>query len=105
MIYGWGMDFHLRKQTLLERAKQVEEKASRQKNAQAQDIMRALAALYREIAEELEDSGLFERRFLPLDFAGLAGGDRSIRAEPITETGRLPCPVITMRNKLGSRAV
>ena len=40
--------------------------------------------LYREMAEELEDSGLFERRFLPLDFADLAGGDRSISAEPIS---------------------
>jgi len=99
------MDFRLRKQTLLERARHVEKKASRQTNAQAQDLMRALAALYREMAEELEDSGLFERRFLPLHFADLAGGDRSIRAEPITETGWLPCPVITMRNKLGSRAV
>ena len=33
--------------------------------------MRALAALYREMAEELENSGLFDRRILPLDFAGL----------------------------------
>ena len=49
------MDFRLRKQTLLKRAKHVEEKASRQKNAQAQDIMRALAALYREMAKELEE--------------------------------------------------
>ena len=59
------MDFRLRKQTLLERAKHVEEEASRVKNAQAQDLMRALALLYREMAEELENSGLFERRFLP----------------------------------------
>jgi len=68
---GGAMDFRPRKQTLLDRAKHVEKKASRQKNAQAQDIMRALAALYREMAEELEDSGLLERRFLPLDFADL----------------------------------
>jgi hypothetical protein len=81
------MDFRLQKQILLERAKRVEKKASRQKNAQAQDIMRALAALYREMAEELEDSGLFERRFLPLDFAGLAGGDRSMIAGPIISAG------------------
>jgi hypothetical protein len=33
------------------------------KNAQAQDVMRALALLYREMAEELEKGGLFERRF------------------------------------------
>jgi len=95
MIYGWGMDFHLRKQTLLERAKHQEEKARRQTNAQAQDIMRALALLYREMAEELEDSGLFEHRFLAEDFADLAGG----------ETGWLHYPVITMGKKLGSRAV
>ncbi len=63
------MDFRLR---LLERAKHVEEEASRAKNAQAQDLVRALAALYREMAEELEDSGLFERRFPPLEFADLA---------------------------------
>ena len=65
------MDFRLRRQSLLERARRVEEKAVREKNTQAKDIMRALAALYREMAEELEDSGLFERRFLPLDFADL----------------------------------
>ena len=71
------MDFRLQKQTLFERAKHQEEKASREKNAQAQDVMRALAALCREMAEELEDSGLFERRFLPLDLADLAGDNRS----------------------------
>ena len=49
------MDFRLRKQTLWARAKHVEEKASREKNAQAQDLMRALAALYREMANELEE--------------------------------------------------
>ncbi len=49
------MDFRLRRQSLLERAKQQEEKARREKNAQAQDIMRALAMLYREMAEELEE--------------------------------------------------
>ena len=81
------MDFRPRKQTLLDRAKHVEKKASRQKNAQAQDIMRALAALYREMAEELEVSGLFERRFLPLDFADLAGGDQSISAGQSHEHG------------------
>ena len=71
------MDFRHRKQELLERAKRVEEKAFCEKNTQAKGIMRALAALYREMAEELEDSGLFERRFIPLDLADLAGGDRS----------------------------
>jgi len=55
---------------LLERAKHQEEKASRE--AQAQDIMRALAALYREMAQELEDSGLFERRFDAVVCADLA---------------------------------
>ena len=74
------MDYRIRRQKLLERAKHVEEEASRAKNTQAQDVMRALAALYREMAEELEDSGLFERRFLPLRFADLADGDRSISA-------------------------
>jgi len=71
------MDFRHRKQELLERAERVEEKAFCEKNTQAKGIMRALAALYREMAEELEDSGLFERRFPPLHFADLAGGDRS----------------------------
>ena len=52
---GEAVDFRLRKQKLLERAKHVEEKASRQKNAQARDLMRALAALYREMANELEE--------------------------------------------------
>jgi hypothetical protein len=74
------MDFRLRRQSLLERAKRVGEKAFCEKNTQAKDIMRALAALYREMAEELEVSGLFERRFPPLDFADLAGGDQSISA-------------------------
>ena len=49
------MDFRLRKEKLSERARHVEKKASRQTNAQAQDIMRALAALYREMANELEE--------------------------------------------------
>jgi len=52
------MDFRHRKQTLLARAEHVEEKASREKNAQAQDIMRALAALYREMANELEEGSV-----------------------------------------------
>jgi hypothetical protein len=56
------MDFHHQKQELLERANRLEEKAFCEKNTQAKDIMRALAALYREMAEELEDSALFERR-------------------------------------------
>ena len=77
------------------RPRRVEDEARREPNAQAQDILRALALLYREMAEELEDSGLFERRFLIGDFADLAGG----------ETGWLPYPVITMGKKLGSRAV
>ena len=47
----------------------VEEKAFCEKNTQAKGIMRALAALYREMAEELEESGLFERRLFPLRFA------------------------------------
>ena len=74
------MDFHLRRRSLLDRAARVEEKARRERNAQAQDLMRALAVLDREMAEELEDSGLFERRLFPLDFVDLAGGDRSISA-------------------------
>ena len=57
------MNFRHRKQELLERAKRVEEEARRVKNAQAQDVMRALALLYREMGGEIEDSGLFERRF------------------------------------------
>ena len=63
------MDFRLRRQSLLERAKHIEEGASRVENAQAQDLMRALALLYKEMAEELGESGLFERRLLRLDFA------------------------------------
>ena len=76
------MDFRLRRQSLLERAKHVEEEASRAKNAQAQDVMRALAALYREMVEELEESGLFERRFPPLRFADLVGGDPPNQVSP-----------------------
>jgi hypothetical protein len=67
------MDFRLRRQSLLERAKHIEEGASRVENAQAQDLMRALALLYKEMTEELGESGLFERRFLPFDFASRAG--------------------------------
>jgi len=77
---GGTMDSGLRRQELLERAQRVDGEARRVQNAQAQDILRALAALYREMAEELEVSGLFERRFLLLDFADLAGGDQSISA-------------------------
>ena len=57
------MDFRLQKQRLLGRADHQEERASRQKNAQAQDILRALALLYRSMANELEDSWQFDRRF------------------------------------------
>ena len=67
------MDFRLRRQSLLERAKHIEEGASRVENAKAQDLMRALALLYKEMAEELGESGLFERRFPPFDFASRAG--------------------------------
>ncbi len=49
------MDVRLRKLRLLKRAKRVEEQARRQKNAQAQDVMRALALLYREMANELDE--------------------------------------------------
>ena len=67
------MDFRLRRQSLLERAKHIEEGASRVENAQAQDLMRALALLYKEMAEELGESRLFERCFPPFDFASRAG--------------------------------
>ena len=66
------MDFGLFGQSLWERVRRVEEEAYRVNNAQAQDVMRALALLYREMAEELEESGLFEHRFPPLDVADLA---------------------------------
>ena len=69
------MDLRSRRETLLERAENVEEKASREKNTQAQDLMRALALLYREMGEELDDSGLFERRF-----DGVVCADGSISA-------------------------
>ena len=74
------MDSGLRRQELLERAQRVDGEARREQNTQAQDLLRALAALYREMAEELDVSALFERRFLLLDFADLAGGDQSISA-------------------------
>jgi len=57
-LNGWAVDFGLQKQRLLERTKHQEERARRQKNAQAQDIMRALAALYREMANELEEGSV-----------------------------------------------
>jgi hypothetical protein len=66
------MDSGRRRQNLLARAQRVEDEARRVPNAQAQDLLRALAVLYREMADELEDSGLFERRFPPLEFADLA---------------------------------
>ena len=57
-VNGWAMDVRLRKKELLQRAKHQEEKAKRQKNAQVQDIMRALALLYREMASELEERSI-----------------------------------------------
>ena len=66
------MDFRLQTQSLLARATQVEDNASRAKYAQAQDLMCTLALLYREMAEELEESGLFERRFDAVVCADLA---------------------------------
>jgi hypothetical protein len=50
-----AMNFRLRKKELLERAELVEQDAYPVKTAQAQDILRALAALYREMANELEE--------------------------------------------------
>jgi hypothetical protein len=63
------MNFYVQKQELLERAKRAEEQALRNKNTQAKGLMSALAMLYREMAEELDDNGLFERRVLSLVFA------------------------------------
>jgi len=57
-VNGWAVDFRLQKQRLLERAKRVEKKAHRETNAQAQDLMRALALLYREMASELEEGSV-----------------------------------------------
>ncbi len=58
----------------MDRAAQAEAQARRETNAQARDLMRALALLYREMAEELEDSGLFERRFFSSDLAAIFAG-------------------------------
>jgi len=55
---GNAMNFCLRKQELLERAEHVEKKARCQNNVQAKDIMRALALLYREMAEELDEGSV-----------------------------------------------
>jgi hypothetical protein len=63
------MNFYVQKQELLERAKRAEEQALREKNTQAKGLMSALAMLYREMAEELDDNGLFERRVLSSVFA------------------------------------
>ncbi len=61
-------------------AERFEEKASREGNVQASDRMRALALLYREMAEELEEDGLFEQRLFHLDFAEFAcdGADAGV---------------------------
>jgi hypothetical protein len=67
---GNAMKFYA-KEELFERASRVEDKARRERNVQAPDLMRALAALYCEMAEELDDKGLFESRFPPLHFADL----------------------------------
>ena len=66
------MDFRTRKQNLRERAARSEEEARRAEQTQAQDLLRTLALLYREMAEELEKSGLFERRFDAVACADLA---------------------------------
>jgi hypothetical protein len=52
-------------------ALRVLKEARRERNAQARDLMRALALLYKEMAEELGESGLLERRFPLLHFADL----------------------------------
>jgi len=85
------MNFHARKQELWERATHVEKEASRVKPAQAQDVMRALAAVYREMAEELEESGLFERRFPPLEFADFAGDVGEFPAQVTVDPVGSPC--------------
>lgn len=57
-VNGFAVDFRFQKQLLLARAERVEKKARREKNAQAQDIMRALALLYREMANELVEGSI-----------------------------------------------
>jgi hypothetical protein len=57
------MNFRLRKKELLQRAKLVEQDANRVKTAQAQDILRLLAALYRDMAREL-DKDLEVRKYM-----------------------------------------
>ena len=65
------------------------------KNAQAQDLMRALVLLYREMAEELEDRAVFEHRFALLDIDDLAGDAGDIPAwitvEPVGSSCRAGC--------------
>ena len=60
-VNGFAVDFHLQKQKLLERAAHVETKARCENNAQSQDILRALALLYREMANELEESSVIPK--------------------------------------------
>ena len=69
-VIGNVMNFY-GKEELWEHAARVHEKARSERNRQAQDLMRSLELLYREMAEELEDRGLFERRFPPLDLTNL----------------------------------
>ena len=57
-VNGWAVDFRSQKQRLLERATRVEKKARRETNAQAQDLMLALAVLYREMARELDEGSV-----------------------------------------------
>ncbi len=57
------MNFGLRKKELLERAELVEQDAYRVKTAQAQDILRLLAALDRDMAREL-DKGSEVRKYM-----------------------------------------
>ena len=64
---GFRARFVVRITKVFTRAGRLEDDACRVQHAQAQDIMRALALLYREMAEELEESGLYERRFPTLD--------------------------------------
>jgi hypothetical protein len=54
-----AMNFRLRKKELLERAELVEQDAYRVKTAQAQDILRALAALCKRVRRRYGSPELF----------------------------------------------
>jgi hypothetical protein len=81
ILNGGVMAFLARREELLKRAKRVEKRADCEEKAQAKDLLLALAVLYREMANELEEGSKtpsYMPRPVSLIFVAVCG-DRNLQ--------------------------